>query len=98
MFERIQSLFQAIGRLPPFPLVIQSDETECGLASLAMVLNSLGSPCELERLREMYGSTRGGMTVGELCDFSAVVGLRGIPALVNIEDLEITPSIIFSRN
>ena len=98
MFERIQSLFKAIGRLPPFPLVIQSDETECGLASLAMVLSSFGCSCELERLRGIYGSTRGGMTVGDLCDFAAVVGLRGIPEAVGVDNLNTTPSIIFCRN
>ncbi|WP_415410575.1 cysteine peptidase family C39 domain-containing protein [Synechococcus sp. A10-1-5-9] len=92
-----QELFQRINRHPPFPLAIQSDETECGLASLTMVLRGLGSTCELERLRVLYGSTRGGMTVGELCEFAATVGLRGIPARLEEDKLEKTPSIIFVR-
>lgn len=96
--NRVQELVQRISRQPPFPLAIQSDETECGLASLTMVLRALGSPCELERLRVLYGSTRGGMTVGELCEFAATVGLRGIPARMELEKLEKTPSIIFARN
>lgn len=94
----IQSLIQRIGRQPPFPLAIQSDETECGLASLAMVLRTLGCNCDLERLRERYGSTRGGMTVGELCEFAATLGLRGVAARVTTDELIKTPSIIFSRN
>lgn len=98
LIDRVQSLIQRIGRQPPFPLAIQSDETECGLASLAMVLRALGCSCDLERLRERYGSTRGGMTVGELCDFAATLGLRGVPARVTSDELIKTPSIIFSRN
>lgn len=98
MIERLQSLIQRIGRQPPFPLAIQSDETECGLASLVMVLRALDCPCDLEKLRGLYGSTRGGMTVGELCEFGVTLGLRGIPARTPAEELTKTPSIIFARN
>ncbi len=98
MIDRIQSLIQKIGRQPPFPLAIQSDETECGLASLAMVIRAMGCKCELEHLRNAYGSTRGGMTIGELIDFAATVGLRGIPARISTNELLKVPSIIFAKN
>ena len=98
MIDRIQSLVQRISHQPPFPLAIQSDETECGIASLAMVIRAMGSKCELEYLRNAYGSTRGGMTVGQLIEFAATVGLRGIPAQVSTIDLSKVPSIIFAKN
>lgn len=98
MIDRFQSLIQRIGRQPPFALAIQADETECGLASLVMVLRALDCPCDIEKLRALYGSTRGGMTVGELCDFGVTLGLRGIPARTPAEELMKTPSIIFARN
>lgn len=98
VIETILRRIKSIGGQPPFRLAIQSDETECGLASLAMIMRTLGCQCDLEHLRKRYGSTRGGMTVGELCNFATTLGLRGIPARVKADELVKTPSIIFSKN
>ena len=97
MLKIINSFVQSFSRQPPFPLVIQSDETECGLASLTMVLRAMGISSELEDIRNRYGSTRGGMTIGELCRFAATLGLRGIPARTQVGDLRATPVILFVR-
>ena len=94
----IQSLLQRYTRQPPFPLAIQSDEAECGLAALAMILRAFGCRCELERLRALYGSTRGGMTIGDLCNFAEMLGLRGIPSRIKPDELVQTPSIVFVRD
>ena len=83
--------------MPPFALVIQNDETECGLASLSMVLASLGMPSELELLRRAYGSTRGGMTVGELCRFSSDRGLRAVPRTGAMDSSLSLPCVLFVR-
>jgi ABC-type bacteriocin/lantibiotic exporter with double-glycine peptidase domain len=95
--QYFSSFAQRISRQPPFPIVIQSDETECGLASLSMVLRAMGISSQLEDLRSRYGSTRGGMTIGELCRFAATVGLRGIPARTQASEIPITPVILFVR-
>ncbi len=75
----VRQWLRTLTQQPPFPLVIQSDESECGLACLAMVLAGAGCPLGLDNLRRTYGSTRGGMTIQQLCSFSAMKGLRAIP-------------------
>ena len=97
LFETIGLIAQRLSRQPPFPIVIQSDETECGLASLTMVLRAMGISRELEDVRRRYGSTRGGMTIGQLCQFAATLGLRGIPARTQASEMQITPVILFVR-
>jgi ABC-type bacteriocin/lantibiotic exporter with double-glycine peptidase domain len=96
-YKRASTFLQTISRQPPFPIVIQSDETECGLASLTMVLRALGVDRDLEDLRARYGSTRGGMTIGDLCQFASTVGLRGIPARTPASEVTSSPSILFVR-
>jgi ATP-binding cassette, subfamily B, bacterial len=93
----VRGLLRQVTQTPPFALVIQNDETECGLASLSMILaaNALGS--DLELLRRDYGSTRGGMTVGELCRFSSDHGLRATPNYGEIDKSPTLPCIIFAR-
>jgi ATP-binding cassette subfamily B protein RaxB len=97
VLKRISSFTQNVSRQPPFPIVIQSDETECGLASLTMVLRAMGISRDLEDIRSRFGSTRGGMTIGELCRFAATLGLRGIPARTQAGELQTTPVILFVR-
>ena len=82
---------------PPFPVVLQSDESECGLASLAMVFAAMGHQISLEDLRNDYGSTRGGETIGELCKFAERHGFRAIPSRTNALDAKRLPCILFVR-
>lgn len=91
------TVLRRITQTPPFALVIQNDETECGLASLSMILAALGLPSELEMLRRAYGSTRGGMTVGELCRFSSDRGLRAVPRSGPLEASISLPCVLFVR-
>lgn len=93
----LMRLLWRITQAPPFALVIQNDETECGLASLSMVLASHRMPSELELLRREYGSTRGGMTVGELCRFSSDRGLRAVPRNGPIDTSLPLPCVLFVR-
>ena len=86
-----------ISQQPPFPLTIQADESECGLASLTMILCAYGLSIDIELLRSRYGSTRGGMNIGELCEFSSSLGLRAIPTSNAIFDELTHPCIIFVR-
>lgn len=97
LLNPVISLARQITQTPPFQLVIQNDETECGLASLSMVLASHGLPSDLEQLRRDYGSTRGGMTVGELCQLSADHGLRAQPSFGPFDDDVPLPCILYVR-
>ena len=83
---------------PPFTVVLQSDESECGLASLAMMFAALGKPVKIEALRKDYGSTRGGTTIGDLTHFAERYGFRAIPSRIPSDDLQRVPSILFVRD
>ena len=97
LLSSLKGLAQQITQTPPFALVIQNDETECGLASLSMALAAHGLPSELEMLRRDYGSTRGGMTVGELCQVAADHGLRAQTTHGAINGDVRLPCILFVR-
>lgn len=93
----IQELLNRWSYQPPFRVDLQSDETECGLACLAMIFSSKGLPVNLEDVRKDYGSTRGGTTIGDLCNFAGRHGFRAIPAKKEIPDPKELPCIIFVR-
>ena len=60
-------------------LVYQAEEAECGLACLAMLCSYHNGIWGLNLLRQLYGSTRGGISLSDLVLFSSYVGLRLIP-------------------
>lgn len=97
IYRDLQAYLQKASHQPPFTIAIQSDETECGLASLTMIARSLGTPCDLEALRCLYGSTRGGMTIGELCDLASKIGLEGKPKRASVSELRSEPTILFAK-
>ena len=82
---------------PPFRVDLQSDESECGLACLSMLLSAKGLPVTLEAVRKDYGSTRGGTTIGNLCSFADRHGFRAIPARKSQPEAKDLPCIIFVR-
>jgi ABC-type bacteriocin/lantibiotic exporter with double-glycine peptidase domain len=96
----ITKLPQLLGRWsyqPPFRVDLQSDESECGLACLSMLLSAKGLPVTLEAVRQDYGSTRGGTTIGNLCSFAERHGFRAIPARKAQPEAKNLPCIIFVR-
>lgn len=66
--------FQIFGS--QIPTVYQAEEAECGLACLAMLIGYFGGEPDLNRLRQAYLSTRGGIGVVQLAEFSALFGIR----------------------
>ena len=60
-------------------IVYQAEEAECGLACLSMLLYYHRSSYTLNLVRQVYGSTRGGINVSDLVRFSASLGLRLVP-------------------
>jgi len=77
---------------------LQSDETECGLACLSMLMSAKGLSVTLEDLRKDYGSTRGGTTIGDLCSFAERHGFRAIPGRQPVPMVKDLPCMIFVRN
>jgi NHLM bacteriocin system ABC transporter peptidase/ATP-binding protein len=59
------------------PTVLQMQVTECGAASLAMVLAHYGRWVSLEELRERSGASRDGTTASDLIKAAAEYGLSG---------------------
>jgi ABC-type bacteriocin/lantibiotic exporter with double-glycine peptidase domain len=59
------------------PTVLQMQVTECGAASLAMVLAHYGRWVSLEELRERCGASRDGTTASDLIKAAADCGLSG---------------------
>ena len=57
-------------------VIFQSEEAECGLACLTVLLRSFGANANINDLRADYGSTRGGISVQNLIKLSSDVGLR----------------------
>ena len=97
LVSTISQLLRKWSYQPPFPVVLQSDESECGLASLAMVFAAMGYRISLEACRKDYGSTRGGETIGQLCKFAERHGFRAIPTRTNELDTQRLPCILFVR-
>ncbi len=100
MINPITKLPQLLNRWsyqPPFRVDLQSDESECGLACLSMLLSAKGLPVTLEAIRKDYGSTRGGTTIGNLCSFAERHGFRAIPARKPQPEAKDLPCIIFVR-
>ena len=51
-------------------VIFQSEEAECGLACLTVLLRSFGANANINDLRADYGSTRGGISVQNLIKLS----------------------------
>lgn len=64
-----------VKRRKPVPTILQIEQTECGVACLAMIMASYGMHVGLERLREMAGVSRDGTRASNLLKAARNVGL-----------------------
>ena len=60
MIERIKNFFGGNGKRAKVPTILQMEATECGAASLAMILASYGLWIPLEKMRQECGVNRDG--------------------------------------
>src|SRR6202022_1164333 len=91
LFERFPALLQ-LGRRSsqrPIPYIPQLPQSECGMASLAMVLNYYGKAARIEELRQIHVTDRSGMTAQDFLPLGGYYGLRGGGVALEVEEMEL---------
>lgn len=78
------------------PVIFQTEASECGLASLAMILNYYGLQMDMLNLRTRFGVSSRGMTLKTLIDIASTfnMGSRAISLELNELKLLKTPCIL----
>jgi len=86
--------FPALERLrfglnsPKIPMVQQLAATDCGAASLAMVLGYFGKDVRLDEIRDILGPGRDGANALALINAAKWYGLRGRGVSIEVDDLQ----------
>ncbi|MGQ5524149.1 peptidase domain-containing ABC transporter [Chitinimonas sp. PSY-7] len=70
------------------PILLQSEASECGLASLAMIANYHGHHTDLLTLRRRFTLSLKGATLGQVIQFANLLHLAGRPLRVELDALE----------
>jgi len=88
--ERFPALerLQPQGRARRIPFIQQLAATDCGAASLAMVLAYFGKEVPLEQVRQVTGTDRDGSDALSILEAARWYGLRGRGIRLEVEDLE----------
>lgn len=94
-FENLTSkLNLALGR--KVPQILQTEASECGLASLAMICHYHGLQVDLFNLRSRYGLSSRGATLATLVDIAGALKMQSRALSLNIDELNTlkTPCIL----
>lgn len=75
------------GRRHKLPLILQSERTECGLASLAMVAGYYGRQIDQNTLRREYPVSARGATLNDLLGIANSLDLGARPLKLALEDM-----------
>ena len=88
-FPRLAKLGQPFEQSIPF--VQQLEWSDCGAASLAMVLGFHGKHVDLERVRAALAVSRDGVSARAIIDAGTQLGLSGRALKIGIDDLQRLP-------
>ena len=69
------------------PIIQQSEATECGLASLAMVAGYYGYQTDLPSMRAQFSVSMQGTTLLDIMGFAEKLALTSRPLKLELEDL-----------
>src|SRR3954452_24567424 len=69
------------------PMILQTEASECGLASIAMVAHHFGYHTELADLRRRYGMSLKGATLKELMSIADRIGFATRPLRLELAEL-----------
>ena len=83
----IGSSFAFIGAATKVPSILQTEASECGLASLAMVANFHGYRVDLSGLRRRFGISLKGATLIDLVRIADQIGLAARPLRLELDEL-----------
>ncbi|HII1942825.1 TPA: peptidase domain-containing ABC transporter [Escherichia coli] len=76
------------GILPKLPVILQGEQAECGLASLAMICGYWGLSIDLVYLRQQYPSSLKGMTLSRLMVIAQELNLISRPLRLELDELK----------
>ncbi len=83
-WKNLESLFKRRS----LPMILQTEVTECGLASLAMIANYYGHHTDLIGLRMRYPVSSRGLHLGHLMEIAGDLQLDSRPVRVDLEDMK----------
>src|SRR5215510_9977373 len=69
------------------PMILQTEASECGLASLAMVAQFHGHPTDLADLRRHFGMSLKGATLKDVMQVADRIGLATRPLRLELSEL-----------
>jgi ATP-binding cassette subfamily B protein RaxB len=76
------------GRRRKVPILLQQENTECGLACLAMIAAYYGKHADLDALRKLHGHSSRGSTLADLLCTAKKLQLTPRPLRVEISELQ----------
>lgn len=68
-------------------IIMQHDQMDCGVASLAMVTSHYGKNYSLQYLRELCFLTKNGVSLLGICEAADKIGLEKYPVMMSFEQL-----------
>ncbi|HJP99381.1 MAG TPA: cysteine peptidase family C39 domain-containing protein, partial [Rhodanobacteraceae bacterium] len=69
------------------PVILQTEATECGLASLAMIARYHGHDVDLPSLRRKYSTSLKGANLARVMEMAAKLGFETRPLRLELEEL-----------
>jgi len=87
MLKKALSLSPNFGLKEPFPIIFQSEASECGLACLAMIATYHGQERDLASFRRSYPTSLKGLTFSDMMHIADDLGLSARPVRAELEAL-----------